>query len=111
MMDYYMIIEKLNGVVKMVRDNPKKSFPLWVFELDSCSRELASIYKSRSIGMGHFGKLNKDIAPLGHLKMAIVRLSRLCAVGGLSFSIDVVFQTIDDAVNDLKIQAKLDGEE
>jgi len=109
MMDYAGIIEKLNSVEKLVRENPKKLFPLWVFELESCSRELVCIYKKRSTVMGQPGTLKSDISQLSHLKMAIRRLSQLCAFGGFSFSIDVVFQTIRLAAQDLELQAELDG--
>ncbi|MFZ5646054.1 MAG: hypothetical protein ACOY30_00340 [Bacillota bacterium] len=108
-MDYGVIIDRLNEVAKIIRDNPKKSFPLWVFELDSCSKDLAYIYKIKGIALGYSGKLKVDIPQLRPLKNAITRLSRLSAVGGLSFSIDVVYQTISSAIEDLKLQEKLEG--
>lgn len=109
-MDYSPIIDKLNDVAQIIRNNPRKSFPLWVFELDSSSRELAGIYKKMSIEMGYSGKMKEDIPQLKHLKEATVRLSRLCAMGGLSFSVEVVFQTISSTIEDLKLQKELDGE-
>lgn len=107
-MDYVGIIEKLNSIEKLIRENPKKSFPLWVFELESCSRELVSIYRDRSTVMGHSGTLKTEIPQLSNLKMAIRRLSQLCAFGGFSFSIGVVLQTIALAAQDLESQANLD---
>ncbi|GBF33661.1 hypothetical protein DCCM_2767 [Desulfocucumis palustris] len=109
-MNYSTVIDRLKDVAKIIRDNPRKSFPLWVFELDFCSKELADIHKRMSIEMGYYGKIKENIPHLKHLKEAIVRLSRLCAMGGLSFSVEVVFQTISSTIEDLKLQEKLDSE-
>ena len=109
-MGYSLIVNRLNGIARMISENPRKSFPLWVFELDNCCRDLAGAFKIRSISLGHPGKINMDMPQLEHLKTAYSKLSRLCAVGGLSFSVEVVWQTIISAVEDLKKQEYLDLE-
>ncbi len=108
-MDYSTIIDKLQDTAKIIRDNPRKSFPLWVFELDACGKELAGIYAVKSKTLGYSGKLKEEVPQLCHLKEAITRLARFCAMGGLSFSIEIVFRTISSTIDDLQLQEKLDS--
>jgi len=108
-MDYGVVIGKLEEIIKIIRENPRKAFPLWVYELDSCSRELASYYSKLSKSMGYDGKLKVDIPELCHLKQAIRRISGLCALGGFSHSINIVYEIILTTIEDLRLQEKLDG--
>ena len=102
-------IIKLKELINLIRTNPGKAYPWWVFELESISRELMNLFKKNSKELKRSGKLQEEVPELNSLRQAILKLSSLAASGGWSISLEFILQTITSTINDLEDQIGLNA--
>lgn len=98
---------RLNDIKTFISVNGGRSFPKWVFDVESCGAELAKALKSGGISLGYSGKFKEDIAELRHLRQAIIRLSGICSTGGFGLPPQAIYKVIATAVEDLEKQMQL----
>jgi hypothetical protein len=103
----FEIIDKLREQADLIRTDPRKAYPRWVFELESLSRELMNLFKYLSKARGGSGKLQEEVSQLNNLRHAILKLSSLTATGGWSISYGIIHQTIQSVIDDLEVQLEL----
>jgi hypothetical protein len=102
------IIDQLRNLTNLIRTDPRKAYPRWVFELESLSREMMNLFKNLNRASGGQGKLQEEVPPLTNLRHAILKLSSLTAMGGWSISYSLIHQTIQSTINELEDQIELD---
>lgn len=95
-------IDSLNEIRSCVEQNRSKAFPQWVFDLESCSREVAQALKAESLSLGYSGRVKEDVKQLRNVRQAIIRLSGICSTGGFGLSPEAVCQVISTAIDDLR---------
>lgn len=104
----FEIIDQLRNLTNLIRTDPRKAYPRWVFELESLSREMMNLLKNLSKASGGPGKLQEEVPPLTNLRRAILKLSSLTVMGGWSISYSLIHQTIQSTINELEDQIELD---
>lgn len=101
---YLDIVEKLRVIAQLISANPRKTFPKWVFDIESYNKGLLRIFEKESVALGYSGKLKENNPDLQDLRQVILKLAGLSMTGGFGICIDVICQTIMSAVHDLKQQ-------
>ena len=102
------IIDKLRHLNHLIRTDPRKAYPGWVFELESLGRELMALFKNLSQAIGGSGKLHEEVPQLNNLRHAILKISSLTAMGGWSIAHSSIHQAIQSTINELENQIEAD---
>ena len=101
---YLDIVARLLVIAQLISANPRKAFPKWVFDIESCNKVLFSIFQKESVALGYSGKLKENNPGLQDLRKAILKLAGLSMTGGFGICIEMICQTIRSAVHDLEQQ-------
>lgn len=102
------IIDELGHLTHLIRTDPRKAYPRWVFELESLGRELMALFNNLSRAIGSSGKLHEEVPQLNNLRHAILKLSSLTVMGGWSISHSCIHQTIQSIIDELENQIEAD---